>query len=640
MKFPSIRDSLSSKISFWVVLVSAFLLTVIMMQLLAGMARYIRAEVEKDAMQILDNTVLRVNGILEDAELAAGNTAWLVERDIDKPDSMVRYSNEAVRNNPVLSSCSIAFEPNFYRSEGLFYSIFSYRNADNVIEWEQEGDEDYDYFTMPWYAQTKKVDRPGWTEPYLDAAANNYPGMDTILVSYCCPVYNKKHQYAGCVSVDISLKWLSRSLLSVKPYPNSYCFMIGKSGSYLVHPDVEKLSLHNFFTEQHSNPDMYDLGNAMLNQETGMREMTMEGKHCYVFFAPLETTGWSVAMVCPEKDIFGGYDNARRLMILNILISLLVLFFVFVWMIRKQISPLSTLAVKADDIASGNFDHPLPEINRRDEIGVLNNSFHNMQTSLLRHIEELTTATAMRERMGRELQIARNIQMGMVPHDFPSRDDVDLFASMTPALAVGGDLYDFFIQNDKLYLCIGDVSGKGVPASLIMAVSRCMFRILARQDLSPAEIARGVNDTLAEENEQMLFVTMFFACIDLQSGSMEFCNCGHNAPVMLSHSGGAPHFLDCKPNTVIGIMPGFEYEGQHVDDIRDKVLFLYTDGLNEAENANHDQFGNDAMLEELGREPFHDAESLVKQMEAAVARHVDGADASDDLTMLCVRIKA
>ena len=138
----------------------------------------------------------------------------------------------------------------------------------------------------------------------------------------------------------------------------------------------------------------------------------------------------------------------------------------------------------------------------------------------------------------------------------------------------------------------------------------------------------------------MLFVTMFFACIDLQSGSMEFCNCGHNAPVMLSHSGGAPHFLDCKPNTVIGIMPGFEYEGQHVDDIRDKVLFLYTDGLNEAENANHDQFGNDAMLEELGREPFHDAESLVKQMEAAVARHVDGADASDDLTMLCVRIKA
>jgi len=271
MKFPSIRDSLSSKISFWVVLVSAFLLTVIMMQLLAGMARYIRAEVEKDAMQILDNTVLRVNGILEDAELAAGNTAWLVERDIDKPDSMVRYSNEAVRNNPVLSSCSIAFEPNFYRSEGLFYSIFSYRNSDNVIEWEQEGDEDYDYFTMPWYAQTKKVDRPGWTEPYLDAAANNYPGMDTILVSYCCPVYNKKHQYAGCVSVDISLKWLSRSLLSVKPYPNSYCFMIGKSGSYLVHPDVEKLSLHNFFTEQHSAPEMYDLGNAMLNQETGMR---------------------------------------------------------------------------------------------------------------------------------------------------------------------------------------------------------------------------------------------------------------------------------------------------------------------------------------------------------------------------------
>jgi serine phosphatase RsbU (regulator of sigma subunit) len=135
----------------------------------------------------------------------------------------------------------------------------------------------------------------------------------------------------------------------------------------------------------------------------------------------------------------------------------------------------------------------------------------------------------------------------------------------------------------------------------------------------------------------MLFVTMFFACIDLKTGVMEFCNCGHNLPVLLPCDGGKPCFLACIPNTVIGVMPSFEFEGQRVDDVRGKVLFIYTDGLNEAENAAHEQFGNEAMLEELGRKAFTDSRSLIEQMGDAVARHVNGAEASDDLTMICVK---
>ncbi|MBR1538089.1 MAG: SpoIIE family protein phosphatase, partial [Bacteroidales bacterium] len=295
------------------------------------------------------------------------------------------------------------------------------------------------------------------------------------------------------------------------------------------------------------------------------------------------------------------------------------------------------LADEAGYIASGNLDHPLPPAGRDDEIGLLNRSFRNMQSSLVRHIRELTEATAAQERLARELQIARNIQMGMVPHTFPERADVDLFASMMPAKEVGGDLYDFFIQGEKLYFCVGDVSGKGIPASLFMAVSRGMFRVVAGQELPPAEIARRINDAVSEENEMMLFVTMFIGVIDLSTGTMDYCNCGHNAPVLLPCDGGQARFLECIPNTAIGIVSGFSYEGQRIDDVRGKAIFVYTDGLNEAEDAVHSQFGNERMISELGCEPFTDARGLITRMEQAVTVHVAGADPSDDLTMLCVK---
>ena len=261
-----------------------------------------------------------------------------------------------------------------------------------------------------------------------------------------------------------------------------------------------------------------------------------------------------------------------------------------------------------------------------------------MQSSLVRQIDELTKATAARERLDRELQIARGIQMAMVPHTFPEREDIDLYALMTPAREVGGDLYDFFIEDEKLYFCIGDVSGKGIPASLMMAVAKSMFRILAKQGLPPADIARQINDIAAEDNAQMIFVTMFFGTLDLSTGVLSYCNAGHNAPVVLRHKKGKAHFLPCKPNMAIGIMAGFEFEGETLEDFRGDTLFVYTDGLNEAENAAHEQFGNERMLEILGENQRKGARDIIEIMNQAVAAHVDGAEASDDLTMLCVRM--
>jgi sigma-B regulation protein RsbU (phosphoserine phosphatase) len=255
-------------------------------------------------------------------------------------------------------------------------------------------------------------------------------------------------------------------------------------------------------------------------------------------------------------------------------------------------------------------------------------------------MDELTQATAKKVRIEGELQIARDIQMGMIPQvfpPFPEHKEIDLYASMMPAREVGGDLYDYFIQDRKLYFCIGDVSGKGVPASLFMTVARNLFRAAGRQGLPPAEIAHRINETLSDGNEQLMFVTMFIGAIDISTGDLDFCNCGHNPPVVLPR-GGKPGFLSCKANTPLGASPDVVFEDEQVVGFKDTPLFLYTDGLNEAENPDHEEFGSDRLLSVLSG-PYTDAETVVKRMQAAVSEHVGEAEASDDMTMLCLEIK-
>jgi len=264
-------------------------------------------------------------------------------------------------------------------------------------------------------------------------------------------------------------------------------------------------------------------------------------------------------------------------------------------------------------------------------------------------IEETTAA---KERIESELRIARDIQMSMVPATFPERDDLDLYASMTPAKEVGGDLYSYLLEGDKLYFCVGDVSGKGVPASLFMAQTTRLFHTLAKQMMPPAELATRLNDELAADNEQGMFVTMFIGLADLNTGHLSYCNCGHNPPIITPqpttpHSSlltpnpslPSPHFIDMTPNAPIGLWPEMDFEGQEIDSIANTPLFIYTDGLNEAENIRQEQFGDQQLLDVLQQHPFAGSKQTVEMMQQQVARHADGAEPSDDLTLMSVLIR-
>ena len=257
--------------------------------------------------------------------------------------------------------------------------------------------------------------------------------------------------------------------------------------------------------------------------------------------------------------------------------------------------------------------------------------------------DKLEETTAAKERIESELRIARDIQMSMVPHLFPQREGLDIYASMTAAKEVGGDLYGYLLEDDLLYFCIGDVSGKGVPASLFMAQASRLFRILATQKMKPADIATRMNAELTEDNEQGMFVTMFLGVVNLKTYHLDYCNCGHNPPLLLGkladgtlvNMGGM--YLEMEPNAPVGLWPGLEYVGESIDSIKNLPLFIYTDGLTEAENKKHEQFGEERLLDIFRTKFFNNSKEVNDYMLQQVAEFRNGAEPNDDLTMLILR---
>ena len=256
----------------------------------------------------------------------------------------------------------------------------------------------------------------------------------------------------------------------------------------------------------------------------------------------------------------------------------------------------------------------------------------SVNSKLQQAYDQLEETTKAKERIESELRIAREIQRRMLPHVFPRRRDVDIYAMMTPAKEVGGDLYAYALIDDLLYFCVGDVSGKGVPAALFMAEVTRMFRTLVDGHLSPNTIAKRLNHALAEDNEQGMFVTMFIGLINLKSGHMAFCNAGHNPPLLNGE------YMKMEANAPIGLWPELDFEGEEISDMHGKTLFVYTDGINEAENSNKEQFG-DARLQALLRKDLGDARQTSETIHKAVEDFVGDAEPSDDLTKMCIKMR-
>ena len=315
-------------------------------------------------------------------------------------------------------------------------------------------------------------------------------------------------------------------------------------------------------------------------------------------------------------------------------IGLVILYFICRRTIRHMMRPVTELSVSAMNMAKGNFKAHLPEIKTQDEMRRLHDSFLYMQNSITDYIEQLKTTKSDNERMESELNVARKIQKGMLSVDFPTQ----LHAMVMPAREVGGDLYDFIRNGDCLHFAVGDVSGKGVPASIMMAITRATLHFMAGLGLPLQESIGRINNGVADGNSNDMFVTLFIARINMKTLRMDFCNAGHN-PLVIVPPDGKPYFLQAKNNLAVGLFEDFSYEAESIDLKPGTRIVAYTDGVTEAENAALEQYGNERLLEVVGRiTPDMDNKAAVDYIYRSVLAFANGNAQNDDITIMSIKV--
>ena len=379
-------------------------------------------------------------------------------------------------------------------------------------------------------------------------------------------------------------------------------------------------------------------------------ELVNDDKYGYIAsaYSPVfDSNGDPVAVVGVDVYMPDLQANMREFLVvvvaaifLVVLAAILVCFF---FVKRKIVNPINKIRDASKSMVENleNEDSIDVSVKTGNEIEELFDSFKEMYGDVQDYIKKLEGVTAEKERIGAELDVAKHIQASMLPcifPAFPERSEIDIYATMEPAKEVGGDFYDFFmVDDDHLAVVIADVSGKGVPASLVMSVTCRLFRTMASHVKSPEKIVASLNDTLAENNESNMFCTAFVGILDLQTGRLEYCNAGHNAPVLMDLSG--VKYMEVLPNLALGLFEGFRYQSQSCTLEKGNTMFLYTDGVTEAENISKELYSEEHLLEVLGRNNGRESVQITGVIVDDIERHSLGAEQSDDITILCLKYR-
>ncbi len=584
------------------------------------------------------STVKEIENVLMAAEKIPSNLSPIL-KNIDCNESSIKQilKSNIENNTEVYGSC-VAFSPYSYDSSLLYFAPYYYRKDDSIV-YRKLGSDDYQYFFLNWYEIPLKQNKPMWTEPYYDES-----GGDIIMATYSVPFRKQKFnkQVEGIITVDIDLSWLKQLIGNIRIFDSGYAFLISKKGNFISHPADSLIMHQSIFSlaTALNRPDLAEIGKKMTAGETAfIPYQTLNNNiKAWMYYMPFPSNDWSIGIIFPEKEL---YADIYQLYFLLFSLGLggIVLVFVLITLIARQITrPLHILALASEDIGAGNFNTQLPPIAGKDEIGCLTIAFMRMQDELKTYIENLRATTAAKNKIESELKIAHDIQQGILPKifpPFPERDDVDLFAILDPAKEVGGDLYDFFFLSDyHLAFAIGDVSGKGVPASLLMAITRTLFRAKTTFGKSPSQIVSEMNKELCIDNENAMFVTFFLGIIDLKNGEIEFCNAGQNYPYILRENQHT-ELLRQTHGTPLGLFEHTNYQSGKIKLNKTDTLVLYTDGIPEAMNSKQELLG-DAKLEEWlnTMTASQSPKEITNHLLETTRKYVDGAEQSDDITIL------
>ena len=572
------QNSLSARLTYRIMAVVLVMMVVIAGVVYFTVRQYMLDEAEERYLGFLLENHQEIRRKLSDVHVATENNVHDIERDIDNPDMMFDHMQRIIRQNRSIVCCALLFKQDYYPSKGRVFVPCARKDAaDSIIV--SRIDSTYNsYFYGEWFLQQLKADQSAWTKPYFESQFFAGKQEPRLLTTYAVPIHDHEGHPVALLAADLSLEWLRNELMEdINEINNqyekglqhqSYFFIVNRDGTIIIHPDKQRM-----LTQFDKN-----VGKMMLAHR-GTCVTEVDGVKSRLYYRSFKYVNWTMVIVAPQDVIMA---KAKVLNIIILLVMVLGLLAIYLFC-RRQIKEI------ADPFAA--------------------------QKAVMEH----------------ELNIAHNIQMALLPQSFPEHSDIDLYATQTPARDVGGDLYDYFVHNGRLLFCIGDVSGKGVPAALLMAVMRSMFRSEAHRGDSAAEIVETMNRNLCEEYTGGDFVTMFVGILDLNSGCLDYCNAGHEQPVVA----GQP--LDIKSNLPVGALPDWSFEGQQTQLKPGDMLFLYTDGLSEAKNNEDELLGRKRVRQLASEQSNGTAQQLIEIMEAEVHRHAGDAKQNDDITMLAIK---
>jgi len=627
MSGKSFANTLSWKITG---IVSAIFLVVLLVVAIVS-HQIIVDEATRGTESILHGTISEIEKPLGEVEISTQTVAAYMASMKDQKEVLQTIADRTVEISDLINGCAILFLDAKGHCDPNANSVFSYIDSVGVHQF-HPNEEQLLHLEELWVKEVLDSKTPCWTSPY-----ESMDSRSTSIATYCYPLIDEALNVYAVVTSDLSVEWIETMMEDIKPYPNSLTTVVCDEQTII---GLKDSTLVNNYKESFQNDQGFRAlwEDMKLNRDSVRRKIGTDRNMSFVVYGSLHN-GWKLSIICPYHDVLHRAFKMNLYLLLIGIVGLVILFFACRHAIYRLTRPITELSESALAMAKGDFNAKLPEIHSDDEMMHLRDSFQFMQNSIAEYIDELKTTTSANERMESELNVARNIQLGMLRKDFPPQ----LYAMLTPAKKVGGDLYDFGIQGDMLYFSVGDVSGKGVPASLMMAITRAVLRFVAGLDLPMNESINRLNNNVCEANSNYMFVTLFAGRVNLKTGHMDFCNAGHN-PILILPPDGEPYFLRAKTNIAIGLVDDFSFEIEDLDLKPGTRIVAYTDGVNEAEREDFSLFGNERLLQwakdlaaKTDKEAW-DEEAVVKDLYDTVKDFVGSNPQNDDITILSLKV--
>lgn len=604
------------------------------------MRSFMEQEVEKDARTLVTAVSYQIESVLAPVQKVPDTISSVLAFRTLSETELVELLKDTVRGNPSIFGSAIAFEPYAFLPSRKYFAPYVYRQDNNVVLTWLDGTS-YRYAAFDWYQIPRELGKAVWSEPYYDEGAGNI-----VMTTYSAPFFKSRagnREIAGIATADISLEWLSEMIGKLTILKSGYGALISKNGTVVAHPQRELIMNETIFSiaEAHDSAELREMGRRMIRGEEGLVSMhDKTGRDFWVYFAPVPSNGWSLLLFFPKDELTAGVRFLSVLMLGLGSFGVVLLCGTIILVSRSITNPLRKMTKTAASIGAGNFDIELPMVRSQDEVSQLADSFRAMQTALKTYTSQLRETTALKERIESELRIAHDIQMGILPKlfpPFPNRSEVEVYAILEPAKEVGGDFYDFFFVDDRHFcFIIGDVSDKGIPASLFMAVTKTLLKATALEGVDAARILEKVNQELARDNERSMFVTVFCAILDTQTGEVVAANGGHPRPILLRRQ-DPPELLNAPPGLVVAALEETTYQLTRFVLRPGDVLFLYTDGVTEATSAQGELFSVSRLYTSLGGKHEASLPSLIDDVMEDVRFFAKDAPQFDDITMLTLR---